>query len=233
MKSTLLIPVLNEAEGMKQIMPKINRNWFDQILIVDGGSKDGTLEYAEQNGYQIIRQKKKGIRYAYIEAMEHITGDVVVTFSPDGNSIPELLPELLNKMSEGFDMVIVSRYLDGAKSEDDDLFTGFGNWLFTTLINKVHSAKYTDAMVIYRAWKKELFYKLNLHLDSSYQPEEKLFFTRVGVEPLLSIRAAKYKCNFREIPGDEPPRIGGERKLRVIQWGLAYMFEVFKEKIIK
>ena len=50
------------------------------------------------------------MRHAYMEALSHITGDVVLTFSPDGNSIPELIPECIKKMKEGFDMVIVSRY---------------------------------------------------------------------------------------------------------------------------
>ena len=38
------------------------------------------------------------------------------------------IPVLLEKMEEGYDMVIASRYLDAAKSEDDDWLTGFGNW---------------------------------------------------------------------------------------------------------
>ena len=60
MKTTLLIPVMNEIEGMKIIMPRINRGWIDQILIVDGGSTDGSAEYAAQNGYEVYFQKKKG-----------------------------------------------------------------------------------------------------------------------------------------------------------------------------
>jgi len=46
MNVTLLIPTLNEVNGMKEIMPKIKKEWCDQILIVDGQSTDGTVEYA-------------------------------------------------------------------------------------------------------------------------------------------------------------------------------------------
>ena len=45
MRVTLLIPTLNEVEGMKQIMPCIRREWVDQILIVDGGSKRSLKSY--------------------------------------------------------------------------------------------------------------------------------------------------------------------------------------------
>lgn len=232
MKTTLLIPVFNEIKGMKEIMPRINRQWCDQILVVDGGSSDGTIEYCKEKGYQILAQKKKGIRYAYIEALDYIQGDIVITFSPDGNSIPDLIPALIKKMKDGFDMVIVSRYAKGAKSYDDDIVTSFGNWLFVFLINFLYRSKYSDALVMFRAWRKEIFYALDLDKDASYSLEERIFRTKVGIEPLMSIRAAKKRLKCADIPGDEPARIGGERKLRVLQWGAAYLFEVFRELFI-
>ena len=232
MRVTLLLPTLNELEGLKTIMPRIKREWVDQILFVDGGSTDGTINYLKDNNYPFIIQRNKGLRFAYIEAFDYIQGDIVITFSPDGNSIPELIPDLIEKMREGYDMVIVSRYKDGAKSYDDDLITSFGNWLFTNLINLLYKAHYTDAMVMFRAWKKNIFKELDLDKEGSYIFEEKLFNTKVGVEPLLSIRVAKKKLKYTEIPGDEPKRIGGERKLKIIKWGLAYMFEVFRERFV-
>ncbi|PIQ89616.1 MAG: histidinol phosphate phosphatase [Candidatus Omnitrophica bacterium CG11_big_fil_rev_8_21_14_0_20_42_13] len=231
MKITLLIPTLNEIGGMKEIMPKIKKEWYDQLIVVDGGSTDGTVEYARDNGYFVFRQKNKGIRFAYIEALEYITGDVVITFSPDGNSIAELIPELTAKMKEGYDMVIVSRYAKGAKSYDDGPVTGFGNWMFTTLINVLHGGRYTDAMVMFRAWRKDIFKQLELDKEESYRLEEKIFRTKIGVEPLLSVRAARAKLKCADIAGDEPPRIGGERKLKIIQWGSAYLFEVLREAL--
>ena len=225
---TLLIPTLNELEGMKVIMPMIRREWYDQLIVVDGHSTDGTLDYCRDQGYRVILQKKKGIRHAYIEAFPHVTGDIVITFSPDGNSIPELIPELVKKMDEGFDMVIASRYAKGARSEDDDWVTSFGNWLFTGTINLLHGGHYTDAMVIYRAYRTSLFGELDLDKEESYRTE-KLFGTVMGVEPLLSVRAAKRKLRIAEIPGDEPPRIGGERKLQIWRWGGAYYTQFIRE----
>ena len=230
MRFTLLIPTLNEIGGMKVIMPRIKREWCDQIIVVDGGSTDGTVEYARDKGYFTIIQKRKGLRHGFIEALQYVEGDIVITFSPDGNSIPELIPRLIEKMTEGYDMVIVSRYAKGAKSHDDDVITSFGNWMFTSLINLLFGSRYTDSMVMFRAWKKKVFYDLGLDKDENYSMEEKLFHTKVGVEPLLSVRAAKRRLKCADIPGDEPPRIGGERKLKIIEWGSAYLFEVIRER---
>ena len=229
MKTSLLILTLNEINGMKVIMPKIKKEWCDQIIILDGGSTDGTIEYAEKHGYFVYVQKKKGFRHAYCEVLPYIEGEIVITFSPDGNSIPELIPDLIRKMGKGYDMVIVSRYLGQAKSYDDDPITGFGNKLFTKTINLLHGAKYTDAMVIFRAYKKQLIYDLELNQEEGFAKAEKIFRTKISWEPLLSVRAAKRKLKIGEIPGDEPPRIGGERKLKVLKWGAAYYFQFLRE----
>lgn len=213
-------------------MPRIRREWVDQIIILDGGSTDGTIEWARDNGYFVYVQREPGIRHAYMEVLEYVEGDVIITFSPDGNSIAELIPPLVAKMREGYDMVIVSRYLDQAKSDDDDLVTGFGNWLFTRTVNLLFRARYTDVMVMFRAYRKGLISELQLDREEAYRTPERLFGTRISWEPLLSARAANRNCRIAEIPGDEPPRIGGERKLQVWRWGAAYYFQFVRDFLL-
>lgn len=232
MTVTLLVLTWNEIDGMRAIMPRIRREWVDQILILDGGSRDGTIEYAREQGYEVYVQKKRGVREGMREVLPLIRGEIVITFSPDGNSIPELIPPLISKMREGYDMVIVSRYLDGAKSYDDDFLTAFGNWLMTKTVNLLFGGRYTDMIVIFRAHKKRLIYDLELERDDGYWLAEKIVGMKIAWEPLLSIRAAKRRLKVGEIPGDEPPRIGGKRKLKIFRYGLAYFIQFVREFFI-
>lgn len=229
MKFTLLVPTWNEYDSMIEIMPLVDTSLFHQVLVVDGGSTDGTIEYARAQGYEVHVQRERGLRAAYREAMELVTGDVVVTFSPDGNSLPQLIPNLVAKLREGYDMVIVSRYLPPAKSQDDSLVTGFGNWFFTRLTNLLHGGHYTDAFVIFRGYRAGLLAELNLLGDEGFKTPERLFDTDIPIEPLLSVRAARAGCRIAEIPGDEPPRLWGERKMKVIRWGLGFLYQITRE----
>lgn len=213
MKTVLIIPTLNEIDGCKAIMPQIDRSWCDEVIIVDGGSTDGTVEWLRENNWRVIIQEQRGLGNAYRQAHAATTGDVIITFSPDGNSRADRIPALIAEMKKGFDMVIVSRYLDGAKSDDDDALTSFGNPLFTFLINRCFKGKYTDSLVIFRAYKREIL--TNLPIDADH----------MTYEAQISIRAAKAGLRIGEIPGDEPKRIGGVRKMSPFGTG----FEILKE----
>jgi glycosyltransferase involved in cell wall biosynthesis len=221
MKFTLFIPTRNEIDGMRVIMPRIRREWVDEILVVDGFSTDGTVEYCREHGYTVIQQTKPGLGAAYWECFDVAQGDVIIPFSPDNNSVPELIPELIAKMREGYDMVTVSRYLNGAKSEDDDTITAFGNWLFTTMVNVLYGGKYTDLLVMYRGFRKDLV--KNLHLSRS----EVAYF-----EQELAIRCLKNGMKVTEIPGDEPARIGGVRKMRIWFNGSVVLYAILKELFV-
>ncbi len=231
---TLLVMTLNEINGMKAIMPRVHREWVDQILIVDGGSTDETVEWARAQGYEVYVQKGKGFRSAYREVWPLVRGDVVIYFTPDGNSLPKAIPQLLNKIEEGFDLVIASRYLDGAHSDDDDLISGFGNWLFRTLanwlLNSKKSMRMTDPLVMLRAHRKDLPQRLGLDQDEPFVALERFFNIRqVDWIPLMSMRALSRGIRWGEIPMDEPARIFGKRKINLFSWGAVYLLQLLTE----
>ena len=125
-----------------------------------------------------------------------IKGDVIIPFSPDGNSIEDI-PKLIEKINEGFDMVIASRYLGEAKSEDDDIQSALANLVLTGLINLLFHTRYTDAIGMYKAFYKRHLYELGV---DKYKNEHS--------EIMLPARGARYGLKITEIPSPEPPRLG-------------------------
>lgn len=228
---SLIILSRNELTGMKIILPRIHREWVDEILIVDGDSTDGSREYAESLGFRVLKQKNfkptrkvrgpfpehaSGPVEALREAFAAAKGDYVITFTPDNNSIPELIPALVAKLKEGYDMVTVSRYKDGAKSQDDSRTTSFGNWMITGLVNLLHGTRYTDVMCIFRGYRRNLIQELEIDMKLSLHTQ-------------LSIRCKKYKKSTAEIPGDEPPRVGGHTIRNNFKNGLVELYTIFEE----
>ena len=190
---TLIIPTLNEIKGMQEIMPKIKKEWYDELLIVDGGSTDGTIEYCRENNYPVFVQSGRGLPNAETEALHRSTKEIYILFTPDGNSIPDLIPVLAAKIKEGFDMVIASRYLGSAKSYDDDIWTGFGNKLFTIMVRVLFKANYTDTLVGLRAYRRDAILRMGLHKQEEENFLRKNFFYMNSWELGSCLRAAKLK----------------------------------------
>lgn len=215
---TLLLPTLNEIVGFKEIFPKIDRDLFDDILVVDGGSIDGTVEYAIENNIRIMTQLRKGLGAGVLDAIKTITTDCVIEFSMDGNCMVEHLPELVARLREGYKLVVVSRYKPPAKSYDDSAITALGNFMFTLMIRWLGRYSITDSLTIYRGFDKNI---------TEYPEFVKCLYGPV-FEPLISAVAAARDLKVYEIPGDEPKRIGGESKMSVIYNGSCILLMIVK-----
>ena len=225
-KVTLVMPTLNEVEGLRAVFPKIDRSLFHEIIIVDAGSTDGTLDYARAQNIRIVMQPGRGLPDATEEAYRKFTGDIYLEFTPDGNSDPDRLGPLIDKMKEGYDLVVVSRYLGAAKSEDDDFLTGIGNACFTKLVNLLFRTKYTDALVAYRAFTRQAIAKMELMHMSEEGWLRRKFMRMNSWEIGSCTRARRAGLRTAEIPGDEPKRIGGVRKLSIVKNGLGGLLQI-------
>jgi len=239
MKTTLIVPTLNELTGLKAIMPKVKPGWCEQVIVLDGGSADGTVEQARQMGYEIFTAKEKGLWNEYRELFLSglVKGDIVITFSPDGNSVAEGIPLLIGAIELlGHDMVIASRYACGAHSDDDTRITRLGNWLFTKLVNLLCRSRYTDALVMFRAYKREVIDKLGFTDET---PKiHKLLQKISGLsswESPMCIRASKAGLKVAEIPVDEPPNYAndGRRRQHWIKHGFVILVQILYEGLLR
>ena len=148
-------------------------------------------------GLTVASQVRPGLHHAVFDIGQVLPHNYLIEFSPDGNCKVEQLPELVAKMREGYDHVVVSRYLDHAISEDDDHITAFGNWISSRLMEPLASFAITDSLNIYRGYRRHIL--LDPYLE---------FYVRGPVlEPLITGICALRGRSTAEIPGDEPMRI--------------------------
>ena len=141
---SIVIPAYNEAdnifviaESIKQVFASINYNY--EIILVDDGSADNTIdkikEYASQhnNIFFLEFSKNFGHQLAVKAGMDHAYGDCVISMDCDMQHPPELIPEMLKKWEEGFEVVYTIREedktLSKGKRSSSNLFYKTLNWL--------------------------------------------------------------------------------------------------------
>lgn len=231
-KIALVLTTLNELEGSRVIFPKIDLSLFSGVMVLDGKSNDGTIDYFEEQGIEVLIQSRPGFRfgmYEMYEVMKTREIDYILTFSPDGNCDPATLPNFVKFCNGDWDLIIGSRYKDDARSDDDDFLTALGNIFFTRMTNLLFGSRFTDVFSIYRAFTLEAVESLMLQDEYSYLPMERFFKTKLGWEPLMSFRAARLGLRVAEVAVGEPRRIGGERKLQVFKWGASFLAQLLRE----
>jgi glycosyltransferase involved in cell wall biosynthesis len=215
MKTTLIILTLDEISGAENLFDKIPFQTADECIVIDGGSRDGTIEFFRRKGLKVIVQDKKGRGEAFKTAFEVASGEGLVFFSPDGNEDPADIPRLI-KLLETSDMAIASRFMKGARNEEDGLLFPWRSWVnraFTLLANIFWNRNkfITDTINGFRAIRKDAFGRL--------APDASGF----SIEYQMTIRAMKLRLEVKEIPTRESSRIGGASHAKSVPTGIEFL----------
>ena len=220
MKSTLIITTRNEIEGVTTLFPRLPLSAFDEVLAIDLNSTDGTLDFYKKNNIRVIPQITPGRGNAIRLAAANATGDVMVFFAPDGNENPDDLLKLRDLIIAGNDMVIASRFLPGARNEEDVSWyrpRAWANKAFTLSVKLFWGGTITDTINGYRSIRKDKLLELNT--------DEPGF----AIEFQMSIRSRKLKFKVVEIPTVEGDRIGGHSNAYTLPTGWRVLRTLLKE----
>jgi glycosyltransferase involved in cell wall biosynthesis len=225
MKISLVILNLNEEVGLRSILPKINLEQFHEVVVVDGGSTDSSLEIIESFGIKIIPQTSRGRGEAFSIAFNKLSGtcDAIVFFSSDGNEDYCDLGTFIDYLNKGYDLVIASRMLVDSRNEEDDKllkFRKWGNIFFAKLAFLLfgNSKEYiSDPINGFRAITCKKWFEM--------APSSKGF----SIEFEISIKAYKSNSNYAEFATIEGDRIGGESSAKSVRTTMVMARTLIKE----
>jgi glycosyltransferase involved in cell wall biosynthesis len=222
---SLVLLSFNEIEAAPKVFESIPLSTAQEVFAVDGGSKDGTIEFLKSKGVRVLVQQERGRGVAFRLGVSEAKGDCVVFFSLDGNEDPADIERLFTELEKGADMAIASRMMKGAYNEEDEHWFRPRKWVnlaFTLIANLLwnRGPYVTDTINGYRGVRREAFQRMS--------PDAAGFV----IEYQLSMRAMKLGLTVAEIPTRENPRLGGESTAKSFPTGLVFLRQLAKEILI-
>lgn len=215
MKVSIVIPTLNEEENLPTVLDNIPDE-INEIIIVDGYSKDKTVEIAKERGLKVIYDDV-GKGSALIKGIKESEGEIIITMDADCSHKTEELGLLIEGIKCGYDICMGSRFIQGGGTEDMEWYRKIGNKFFVFLVNLIWGMNYSDLCYGYRSLKKGVLEKLELESEG------------FGIETEMSIKAAKKGLRVLEVPSFEKERAAGKAKLRTFDDGWYILKRIVKE----
>lgn len=191
MDPLIIIPAYNEEKSISKVITDLKSNSYDNILVVDDGSKDKTAEIAKKHNVKVIRHfinrgqgaaLQTGTEYALRNGTE-----VIVHFDADGQFLAEDIDDLIKALKEGYDIALGSRFLE-KKPVNIPLskkITLKGGVLFTKIFSNI---SLTDTHNGFRAMTREAAEKIRITQDGMAHASE------------IIDQISKNKLKYREVP---------------------------------
>jgi glycosyltransferase involved in cell wall biosynthesis len=219
---SIVVPALNEARNLAAVLPTLPA--AHEVILVDGGSVDGTVETAQavMPGIRVVRQLRRGKGNALAAGFAQVTGDVVVMFDADGSADPAEIATFVETLVAGADFAKGSRFRDGGGSTDITPIRHAGNKFLNTVMNVSFRTRFTDLCYGYNAFWSDLIPVLDLPDHELVVPREvgMLWGDGFEIETLINCRFAAAGVSIVEVPSVERDRIYGTSNLRAVSDGL-------------
>ncbi|PHP45534.1 TIGR04182 family glycosyltransferase [Methanosarcinales archaeon ex4572_44] len=211
----ILIPTLNEAENIKKLITEFQKMGYENILVIDGHSTDGTQEIARDAGATVIVQEGKGKGSAIKEAFASIRSPYTIMIDGDGTYEPKDMLKLLEPLREGVDHVLGNRLEDYEKGAFTRLNL-FGNRIMNKLFGFAYGIWLNDILTGYRGFNMRTIKELELN--------EKGF----EIEAEMTAETIKKDLAIKEVPIRYLRRRGDPTKLHPIKDGIRIATTIFK-----
>jgi dolichol-phosphate mannosyltransferase len=211
---TVVIPALNEAASLAQVLPIVEQALAElgishEVIVVDGGSADGTQEVVRKAGARLVSQRLPGFGGAYRAGFEQARGEFIVTQDADGSHDPSFLKDLWAARTDG-EVVIASRYVPGGTA-DMPAWRALLSRVLNLTFRRGLSLPIRDLSSGFRLYRRSALQELTLE-GTDFNVLEEI---------LIKALAAGY--SVREVPFRYKARVAGRSHARLLRFARSYL----------
>jgi dolichol-phosphate mannosyltransferase len=213
----VLIPTLNEEESIEPVIREFKDLGFENILVADGHSSDGTVARAKAAGARIFIQSGSGKGQALKEVFEQIGQEYILLIDGDGTYLPGEASLLLEPVLRGKADHVVGNRMINIKPGALKGLNMFGNKMINLFFSTIYGIKLGDILSGYRAFTREGI----RHLDLTTPGFE--------IESEITIESVKKGLRIIELAITYMPRTAGTKtKLHPFRDGLKIILTIFR-----
>ena len=218
---SIIVSSKKECENLKTILP-ILKGKSNDVIVVDGHSKDGTEEVCLDNKVNFVLDNGFGKGDAQRVGALTAKNEYIVFYDADGSHDPNDIENLYNDItSEKFELIVCSRKKGGSLDLSCNLtFVGLirstGCDFLTLLFNKFFKTEFSDILYSLKSIKKDKFNTLGTTENG------------FGIEIDILAKSVKKKYRIKEIPSRENARVHGKSKLST-PFGVYFIYQIFRE----
>jgi glycosyltransferase involved in cell wall biosynthesis len=231
---SVLIPVYNEERTLGEVVRRVRAIKIPkEIILVDDGSKDRSreilarLEEENRRGDDPLNRLKivfhpinQGKGAALKTALSQVTGDVVIIQDADLEYDPTDYPMLLEPIEAGLaDVVYGTRFAGGGSHRVLFFWHSIGNRTLTLISNMLTNLNLSDMEVGYKVFRAEILKGVDLKSK------------RFGFEPEITMKLAKKRCRFYEVPISYHGRTYEEGQKITWKDGVAALFYMIRFRV--